>query len=56
MVGNMCLYLSGGVEADVKLLRAAEKVWPEEIRCGRKFVEDQGKDEGNDKLPAMQLC
>ena len=47
----MCLYLSGGVEADVKLLRAAEKVWPEEIRCGRKFVEDQGKDEEMTSCP-----
>ena len=47
----MCLYLSGGVEADVKLLRAAEKVWPEEIRCGRKFVEDQGKNEEMTSCP-----
>ena len=39
------------VEADVKLLRAAEKVWPEEIRCGRKFVEDQGKDEEMTSCP-----
>ena len=47
----MCLYLSGGVEADVKLLRAADKVWPEEIRCGRKFVEDQGKNEEMTSCP-----
>ena len=47
----MCLYLSGGVEADVKLLRAAEKVWPEEIRCGRKFVEDQSKNEEMTSCP-----
>jgi hypothetical protein len=47
----MCLYLSGGVEADVKLLRAAEKVWPEEIRCGRKFVEAQGKNEEMTSCP-----
>ena len=39
------------VEADVKLLRAAEKVWPEEIRCGRKFVEDQSKNEEMTSCP-----
>ena len=40
----MCQSLPRGVEADVKLLKAANKVWPEEEEKKKThIVEDQGK-------------